>query len=145
MVVAHKMRQAQVSQISTGTCSYALTCALDWLLQPVLLILQPHRITVTFPPTFSSPCRNNFVQIHGGTTLLKAKFGTTPQNRPNGDLNLGVGWSYGTNKPSLPNPSFQNQFIRSFVLTLFSSFVLTLFIFKAPNYVLARTLTERVV
>jgi len=25
------------------------------------------------------------------------------------------------------------------------SFVLTLFIFKAPNYVLARTLTERVV
>jgi len=42
-----------------------------------------------------------------------------------------------------------------FVLTLFifkapnyvqvRSFVLTLFIFKAPNYVLARTLTERVV
>ena len=26
-----------------------------------------------------------------------------------------------------------------------SSFVLTLFIFKAPNYMLARTLTERVV
>jgi len=33
----------------------------------------------------------------------------------------------------------------SFVLTLFRVFVLTLFIFKAPNYVLARTLTERVV
>ena len=30
-------------------------------------------------------------------------------------------------------------------LTNIRSFVLTLFIFKAPNYVLARTLTERVV
>jgi len=33
----------------------------------------------------------------------------------------------------------------NFCLIFFRSFVLTLFIFKAPNYVLARTLTERVV
>ena len=104
MVAAHKMRRAKVSQISAGTCSYALPCALDWLLQPVLL--QPHRVAVPFPPTFASPWRNSFVQIHGGTTLLKAKFGTTPQKLPKNDLNWGLGSSYGTNKPPLPNPSF---------------------------------------
>jgi len=40
---------------------------------------------------------------------------------------------------SLPTPVF------SFFPSFSRSFVLTLFIFKAPNYVLARTLTERVV
>jgi len=71
------------------------------------LILQPHRVAVPFPATFASPWRNSFVQIHGGTTLLKAKFGTTPQKRPKNDLNWGMGSSYvGTNKPPLPNPSF---------------------------------------
>ena len=55
---------------------------------------------------FALPWRNSFDQIHGGTTLLKAKFGTTPQKRPKNDLNFGVGSSYGTNKPPLPNPSF---------------------------------------
>jgi len=69
------------------------------------LILQPHRVTVPFLPTFASPWRNSFVQLHGGTTLLKAKIGTTPQKRPKNDLNWGVGSSYGTNKPPLPNPS----------------------------------------
>jgi len=43
------------------------------------LILQPHRVAIPFPPAFASPWRNSFVQIHGGTTLLKAKIGTTPQ------------------------------------------------------------------
>jgi len=43
------------------------------------LILQPRRVAVPFPPTFASPWQNSFVQIHGGTALLKAKFGTTPQ------------------------------------------------------------------
>jgi len=70
------------------------------------LILQPHRVPVPFPPTFASPWRNNFVQIHGGTTLLKAKFGITPQKRQKNDINWGVGSSYGKNKPPLPNPSF---------------------------------------
>jgi len=41
------------------------------------LILHPHRVAVPFPPTFSSPWRNSFVHIHGGTALLKAKFWTT--------------------------------------------------------------------
>jgi len=63
------------------------------------LILQPHLVAVPFPPTFASPWRNSFVQIHGGTTLLKAKFGTTPQKLPKNDLTRGVGSSYGTNKP----------------------------------------------
>ena len=70
------------------------------------LILHPHRVEVCFPPTFALPWRNSFVQIFGGTTLLKEKFGTTPQKRPNIDLNLGVGSTYGTNKPPLPNPLF---------------------------------------
>jgi len=38
-------------------------------------ILQPHRVAVPFPPTFVLPWRNSFVQIHDGTSLLKAKFG----------------------------------------------------------------------
>ena len=53
----------------------------------------------------------SFVQIHGGTTLLKAKFGITPQKRPNYDLNWEVGSSYGTNKPSLPNPLFPYELV----------------------------------
>jgi len=48
---------------------------------------------------FESPSWwNIFVQIHDGTTLLKAKFGTTPQKIPKNDLNCGVGSSFGTNK-----------------------------------------------
>jgi len=70
------------------------------------LILQAHRVAVPFPPTFDSPWWNSLVQIHGGTTLLKEFFGTTPQKQPKNDLNLGVGSSYGTNKPLLPTPSF---------------------------------------
>ena len=68
------------------------------------LILKLHRVVVPFPPTFASPWQNSFVRIHGGTTLLKATFGTTSQKRPQNDLNWAVGSSYGTNKP--PNPSF---------------------------------------
>ena len=64
---------------SNGSCS-----------QFCLMIVQPHRVVVPFPPTFASPWRNSFVQIHGGTTLLKAKFGTTPHKRPKNDLNWGV-------------------------------------------------------
>jgi len=58
------------------------------------LILQPHYFAVPFPPTFASPWRNSLVKIHGGTTFLKAKFGTTPQKRPKNDLNWGVGSSW---------------------------------------------------
>jgi len=79
---------------SIGTCSQ------------FCLILPNHRVAVPFPPTFASPWRNSFVQIHGGTILLKAKFGTTPQKRPKSDLNWGVGSSDGKNNPPLPNPSF---------------------------------------
>ena len=68
--------------------------------------LQPHRVAALFPPTFASRWRNSFVQIHGRTTLWKAKFGTTPQKRLKNDLNWGVGSSYGTNNPPLQNPSF---------------------------------------
>jgi len=83
---------------STGSCSQ------------FCFVLQPHRVAVPFPPTFASPWRNSFVQIQGGTTLLKAKFGTTPQKRPKSDLNFGVGSPYGTNKPPLPNPSFPYEY-----------------------------------
>jgi len=68
------------------------------------LILQPHRVAVPFLPTFASPWRNSFVQIHGEKTLLKAKFGNTPQKRHKNDLNCGVRSSYGTN-----NPPFQTH------------------------------------
>jgi len=75
------------------------------------LILQLHRVAVPFPPTFASPWRNSFVQIHGRTPLLKAKFGTTPQKRPKNDLNWGVGSFYCTNKPPLRNPWFSYEII----------------------------------
>jgi len=54
-------------------------------------ILQPHRVAVPFSRTFASSWRNSFVEIHGWTTLLKAKFGATPQKRPKNDLIWGVG------------------------------------------------------
>jgi len=57
------------------------------------LMLQLHPVAVPFPPTFASPWRNSFVQIHGGTTLFKAKFGDTPQKRPKNDLNWVAGSS----------------------------------------------------
>jgi len=63
------------------------------------LILHPHRVAVPFPPTFALPRRNSFVQIHGGTTLLKAINLTAHQKRPKNYLNWVVGWSYGTNQP----------------------------------------------
>ena len=102
---AHKMRRAEVTQMSAGTCWYALPCALHCLLQPLIL----HSATSSSCCTFASPWRNIFVQIHGGTTLLKAKFGTTSQKRPKNHLNWGVGSSYGTNKTPLPNPSFHYE------------------------------------
>jgi len=46
----------------------------------------------------SNPWRNNFVE---GKIWLP-----TPQKSPKNYLNWGVGSSYGTNKPPLPNPSF---------------------------------------
>jgi len=55
------------------------------------LIMHPHRAAVPFPPTFALPWRNNFVQIHGETTLLLAKFGITPQKRPKNDQIRGWG------------------------------------------------------
>jgi len=60
-----------VSQISAGTCSYALPCALDWLLQPVLLESATSSCCCTFSSNFcvvmveqlcSNPWRNNFVE-----------------------------------------------------------------------------------
>ena len=75
------------------------------------LILQSQRVAVPFPPTFASPWRNSFVQIHGGTPVMKAKFGITSHKRPKNDLNWEVGSSYGTNKRSLPNPLFPYELV----------------------------------
>jgi len=64
-------------------------------------------IVLLYPlPTFSSPWRNSFVQFHGRTALLKAKFGNTPQKWPKNNLNWRVRSSYGTNKPLLRNHRF---------------------------------------
>jgi len=45
------------------------------------------------------PWRTCLNQIHGGTTLLMAKFETTPQKRSKNDQHWGIGSSDGTNKP----------------------------------------------
>ena len=49
---------------------------------------------------------------------------------------------YDDARQARPMTTIEEAVWRAFLLR---SFVLTLFIFKAPNYVLARTLTERVV
>ena len=113
------MQRAQVSQISAGTCSPCHVPSIGSFSQ-FCLILQPHRVAVPFPPTFTSPWRKSFVQIHGRTTLLKAKFGTTPQKRPKNDLNWGVG-SSGTNNLAQINPLFQTHcFPMNFEISLTS-------------------------
>ena len=108
MAAVYKMRLAYLSQISAVTCTYHRLCHVPSMgsCSQFCSILHPHRIAVTFPPTFSSSWWNSFVQIHGETTLLKADFGTTPQKRFKNDQNWGVGSSYGTNKAPVPSPSF---------------------------------------
>ena len=80
--------------LSLGSCSH------------FRLILQPHRVAVPFPPTFTSPWLNSFVQIHGGTKFFEGKFWDYPSKTTKKDQNRGVGSSHGTNNPPPPNPSF---------------------------------------
>jgi hypothetical protein len=65
-----------------------------------------------------------FLQLlrrHGGATLFRSmadqlcwrqNFWTTRQKWPKNDLNWGVGSSYGTNKPPLPNPLFPYETLK---------------------------------
>ena len=91
--------------------------ALDGLLQPVLLDSASSTCCCTFLPTFASPWRNSFVQIHGGTAVIKAKCATTPQKLPKNHQNLGVGSSYGTNKPPSEQPSFPYEHVADVAIT----------------------------
>jgi len=112
--------------IEMPTQRKALPCALDWLLQTVLNDLTTPSCSCTFssssvpfPPTFASPWQNSFVEIHSGTSLLKAKFGTNPPNRLKHDPHLGVRSSCGTNKHPLPNPSFPYKSRRGWPFNIF--------------------------
>jgi len=101
MASAHKIRRALLLQISAGTCSHALPCALDWLLQPVLLHSTTSSCYCTFPSNFcvamaeqlcSNPWRNNFVE------------GITPPKRPN--MTKIGGWGH---RIVQINPHFQTH------------------------------------
>jgi len=89
------------------------------------LILHPHRVAVPFPPTFASPWRNSFVQIHCGTTFLKANSGTTAQQRPKhswvrlkkrlgSSIGVVLWYNYGKNNPSQRKPSFPHEYIYAY-------------------------------
>jgi len=103
--------QAAVGIAVTDSC-HLLVCfismrALDGLLQPVLLILHPHRVAVPFPPTFASPWRNRFVQIHE-ISFVHAKLGINLQKWPKNDQNWGMGLSYGPGSHRFPTVEFQD-------------------------------------
>ena len=44
------------------------------------LILHPHRVAVLFPPTFASPWRNSFLQIHGEQLCSRQNLGPPLKN-----------------------------------------------------------------
>ena len=80
------MRRAQLSQISAGTCSYALPKApLMGSCRQFCVTLNPLRVAVPFRPTFASPMAAMAEQLCSnpwGTALFKAKFGTTRGTQP---------------------------------------------------------------
>jgi len=82
--LARKIQRAQVSQISVGTCSYALPCTLDGSCSHFCFILHPHRVAVPVPPTFASlrPWRNTFVQIYGEQLCSRQNLGPPHRNKP---------------------------------------------------------------
>ena len=97
--------QAAVGIAVTNSC-HLLVCfismrALDGLLQPVLLILHPHRVAVPFPPTFASPWRNKFVQIHE-ISFVQCKIGDQPSKMTQKRPKLGDGVLLWSGKPSFP-------------------------------------------
>jgi len=112
MAAARKLRRAKLSQIFAGTSAHgnALPCANHVLLQPVLLDLGSSSFCCTFSSNFCVAMAKQHCSNPGGTALFKAKFGTTHQKWPQNDQNLGVGSSYGTNKPSSRKPSLPYEF-----------------------------------
>jgi len=68
------------------------------------LILHLHRVAEPFFPTFSSPWWNSFVQIYGGTTLLRQNLGPLLKNDPK-QRKFGVGVIFCCKLPSW-KPSF---------------------------------------
>jgi len=86
-----KMRQAQLSQISEGTCSYALPCTLDGLLQPVLQNSASSSCCCAFSSNFCVAMAEQLCSNPWGTALFKAKFGITPQKWAKNDQILGWG------------------------------------------------------
>ena len=68
----HRSVQALTSMLchapSMGSCSH------------FCLILHPHRVAVLFPPTFASPWRNSFLQIHGEQLCSRQNLGPPLKN-----------------------------------------------------------------
>jgi len=105
MATAHKMQRAKLLLNSADTCSYALPCALNWLLQPVLLDSITSSTCCTFSSNLcvamaeqlcSNPWRNSFVE---------GKIWDDSSKMTLNNQDWGVGSSYSTNSPPLPNPS----------------------------------------
>jgi len=55
------------------------------------LILHPHRVAIPFPPSFASPWRNSFVQVHMEQLCSRQSLGPPLPKRPKNDQNWAVG------------------------------------------------------
>jgi len=74
------MQRAQLSQISAGTCSYALPCTLDGLLQPVLRHSASSSCRRAFSSNFYVAMAEQLCSNPWGTALFKANLGPPLKN-----------------------------------------------------------------
>jgi len=77
--LAAARKAAATMQISADTCSHALPCALDVLLQPVLLDSASSSCGFTFSSNYCVAMSEQLCSNPCGTALLMAKCGITPQ------------------------------------------------------------------
>ena len=75
-----------MTQISAVTCLYALPCALDWLLQPVLLCSTTSSCCCTFSSNFCVAMAEQLCSNPGWNNIVEGKIwyhpSKTTQKRP---------------------------------------------------------------
>ena len=87
MAAACKMRRTQLLQISAGVCSFALTCAINRLLQPVLPESASSSCCCTFYSKFCAAMAEQHCSNprHGGTASFEAQIRFTHTKQPKND------------------------------------------------------------
>jgi len=84
-MAAQASAQAAEGIVVTDQCRHLLICFVPLMgsCSQIYLILHPHRVAVPFPPTFASPWRNSFVQIHRETLKLCSRQNLGPPLKNN--------------------------------------------------------------